>query len=209
MADKSASPDAPTTKQTLIVALAVGVVAGGAGAALGYMIGGQTVPHDGGTTAEAHRASSVSQEHGARTSQECSTVDHDAKAHGDKNTHDTSTTGTHSKQNATKLPPCPHDLSLKLTVRELTPIVTNLAEPGNNWIRLQSAIVFNPDELPHPDKMIAELTSDITGYLRTLSLSNLEGADGLRRLQEELSERASIRSEGKIREYIVETMVVQ
>ncbi len=97
----------------------------------------------------------------------------------------------------------------KFTVRELSPIVTNLAEPANNWIRLQSAIVFDPQELPDPEKTIAELTSDITGYLRTISLGSLEGADGLRRLQEELSDRAAIRSNGKIHEFILETMVVQ
>lgn len=96
-----------------------------------------------------------------------------------------------------------------MTIKELTPIVTNLAAPANNWIRLQSAIVFNPEDLPHPDKMIAELTSDITGYLRTVSMVNLEGAEGLRRLQDELSERTTIRSNGKIHEFIIETMVVQ
>lgn len=96
-----------------------------------------------------------------------------------------------------------------MTIKELTPIVTNLAAPANNWIRLQSAIVFNPEDLPHPDKMITELTSDITGYLRTVSMVNLEGAEGLRRLQDELSERATIRSNGKIHEFIIETMVVQ
>ncbi len=100
-------------------------------------------------------------------------------------------------------------MSSNVIVRELPPIVTNLAEPATNWIRLQAAIVFNSEELPHPEKTIAELTSDITGYLRTVSLRNLEGADGLRRLQDELSERAAIRSNGKIHEFIVETMVVQ
>jgi len=94
-------------------------------------------------------------------------------------------------------------------VRELAPIVTNLGKPETSWIRLQAAIVYDPKELQHPEKLIAELTSDVTAFLRTATLESLEGSEGLRRLQEELSERAAIRSERKVREFIIETMVVQ
>jgi len=100
-------------------------------------------------------------------------------------------------------------IPVNFQVRELPPIVTNLAHPESSWIRLQAAIVFDPAQLQHPEKLIVELTADVTAFLRTASIASLEGSDGLRRLQEELGERAAIRSERKIREFIIETMVVQ
>lgn len=96
-----------------------------------------------------------------------------------------------------------------LEVKELPPIVTNLGEPESSWIRLQAAIVYDPKEMQHAEKLIAELMADVTAFLRTATMSSLEGAEGLRRLQEELTERAAIRSERRVREFIIETMVVQ
>ncbi|WP_442754948.1 flagellar basal body-associated FliL family protein [Methylocystis sp. JAN1] len=96
-----------------------------------------------------------------------------------------------------------------LEVRELPPIVTNLSGAGRQLIRLQSAILYNPKELQQVDVLLASLRSDIVSFLGTLDLSAVEGADGLRRLQEELRERASTRSEGHIRELIIETLVIQ
>jgi hypothetical protein len=94
-------------------------------------------------------------------------------------------------------------------VKELPAIVTNLSGADRHWVRLQSAIIYDPDELPHIEPMIAELSADITAFLGTLDLSNIEGPDGLRRLQEELSERIAIRSERRVRGFLIETLVVQ
>ena len=97
----------------------------------------------------------------------------------------------------------------KLEVKQLPPVVTNLARPAKSWIRLQSAIVYDAAELPHAEALVAALAGDITAFLGTLDLASLEGPDGLRRLQEELSERAATRSEGRLREFIIETLVIQ
>jgi flagellar basal body-associated protein FliL len=98
---------------------------------------------------------------------------------------------------------------VRLQVRELPPIVTNLARPAKSFVRLQSAIVYDASELPHIEPLVATLMGDITAFLGTLDVASLEGPDGLRRLQEELSERAAIRSERRLREFIIETLVVQ
>ena len=209
MAESPPSDGAPTTKQTLIVALAMGVVAGGGGGGLGYILGGQVMSNPGETMIEPSGSKNIPSDKTASANTADTPVDHGGVENSDKKAHEVSAVETQPKHTDGHSQPQSHIVSSKLTVRELTPIVTNLAEPATNWIRLQSAIVFDPDELPHPEKVIAELTSDITGYLRTIPLTSLEGADGLRRLQEELSERATIRSHGKIHEFIVETMVVQ
>ncbi len=103
----------------------------------------------------------------------------------------------------------PHDAPTKLAVRELPPIVCNLAAPERSWIRLQSAIVFDPHDLFNAEALVAELMSDVTTYLRTLSVAEIEGAEGLRRLQEELSARAATRSERRVKEFVIESLVVQ
>ncbi|WP_424361182.1 flagellar basal body-associated FliL family protein [Methylocystis parvus] len=96
-----------------------------------------------------------------------------------------------------------------LAIRELPPIVTNLTGVGRPLIRLQSAVVYDPEKLPHADPLLASLRSDIVSFLATLELFSIEGPDGLRRLQEELRERAATRSEGRIRDVIIETLVIQ
>lgn len=207
MASRSQPGPPPTTKQTVIVALAMGVVAGGCGGALGYMLGGKVSLLE--TTTSAQGTASVSPS-SAATAVETGPADPpQEKGQGHDSAHEAPSTGKSNNQEDMHASARPKTIDSRLAVRELAPIITNLAEPADNWIRLQAAIVFYPDELLHPEKTIAELTSDITAYLRTVTLSSLEGADGLRRLQDELSERANIRSNGKIHEFIVETMVVQ
>jgi len=94
-------------------------------------------------------------------------------------------------------------------LKELAPIITNLADPPARWIRVQVSIVVDPKEVGHLDVLVAELTSDIVAYLRTMSLSAIEGTNGLRRLHEELLERAAVRSSGAVRELIIQSLVVQ
>jgi flagellar basal body-associated protein FliL len=98
---------------------------------------------------------------------------------------------------------------VKTAIKELAPIVTNLSDGASSWIRLQVSVVYDADALPHPEIVMNEVTSDIVAYLRSLSLRSIEGAAGLRRLSQELSERASVRSEGAIRELIIQSLVVQ
>lgn len=97
----------------------------------------------------------------------------------------------------------------KTALKQLAPIVTNLADGNSSWIRLQVAIVYDPDTLTHPEILISELTADIVAYLRSVSLRSIEGSAGLRRLNEELSERASIRSNGAVQELVIQSLVVQ
>jgi flagellar protein FliL len=97
----------------------------------------------------------------------------------------------------------------KTVLKVLEPIVTNLANGDSSWIRLQVAIVYSPEAIPHPDVLISELTADIVAYLHGTSLQAIEGGAGLRRLSEELSERASTRSEGAVQELIIQSLVVQ
>ncbi len=94
-------------------------------------------------------------------------------------------------------------------VRELPAIVTNLASPPDSRMRLQVAIVFDKGAIVEPNAVAARITDDIVAFMKTLSLTELQGASGLQNLREDLNERASVRSQGKVREVVIETLVVE
>ena len=94
-------------------------------------------------------------------------------------------------------------------VHAIKPIVANLAKPHNVFVRIQGSVIFKKDALDKTAILTSRIESDIAAYIRTLSLADLEGAGGLQHLREDLNQRAKIRSEGGVNEFILETMVVQ
>jgi flagellar FliL protein len=95
-------------------------------------------------------------------------------------------------------------------VKELNPVVTNLAAPdAGAWVRLQTAIVYDKSDAPQIDQLSARITDDILAFLRTLTLAQLQGASGLQHLREDLNERVSVRTDGHIHELMIETLVIQ
>jgi flagellar FliL protein len=95
------------------------------------------------------------------------------------------------------------------TVVDLPPIVTNLGAPQDTWVRLEGSIVFDPKTLPHPEAVAGEIGDDVLAYLRTVSLHQLEGPIGLESIRQDLNERAATRSGGKVRAFVIKTLVVQ
>ncbi len=94
-------------------------------------------------------------------------------------------------------------------LKELVPVVTNLASPEGAWIRLQTAIVYDRSDAAQMDVVGTKVGEDILAYVRTLTLSELQGASGLQALRDDLNERAALRSEGKVRELLIEMLVVR
>jgi flagellar FliL protein len=92
---------------------------------------------------------------------------------------------------------------------DLPPIVTNLANPTDTWVRLEAAIVFDPKGLPHPDIVAAEIATDELAYLRTISVQELQGPIGLENIRQDLRDRALVRSNGKIIDLLLKTLVLQ
>jgi flagellar FliL protein len=96
-----------------------------------------------------------------------------------------------------------------MMLEPIEPVVTNLGDPTDTWIRLETAIVFPNGALPDPKVTAAEIRQDIVAYARTLTLAQLEGASALQHLREDLNERVVTRTNGQVSELIIETMVVQ
>ena len=106
-----------------------------------------------------------------------------------------------------------HPLSIKyssdMVLQPISAIVTNLASPTDTWVRLETSMVFKNGDLPNPDVAAAELRQDMLAYMRTLTLTQLEGPSALEHLREDLNERASLRTDGAVSELIIQTFVVQ
>ncbi len=94
-------------------------------------------------------------------------------------------------------------------VKELPPMVTNLAAPNGAVIRLQAAIVYNKADTTQLDVMAVRIADDSMAFLKTLTLAQLQGAEGLQHLREDLGERASMRSEGRVHDVLIEMLVVE
>lgn len=90
----------------------------------------------------------------------------------------------------------------------LKPIVTNLTEPADVWLRLDAAIVFE-DEMPNSEVVAAKISEDLLAFLKTLKVGQLEGATQLQHLREDLKDRVAIRSGGDVKDLIIESLVVQ
>lgn len=180
-----AGPQTSSSGQ-IVAALVVSTLIGvGGGAFLGSTLGGEPPGSTGSTVADKPAEGDVLSHAGGEKAE---------KGHGAHGTRESA---------GKDAPPS------KMRLKELAPIVTNLASPETGWVRLQAAIVYDAEALPQPDILISEVTADIVTFLRTMTLASIQGADGLRRLHEDLSERAVIRSEGRIREFIIQALVVQ
>jgi flagellar FliL protein len=91
----------------------------------------------------------------------------------------------------------------------LPPVVTNLFGDGDTWVRLELAAIFSGEAAEGRDKLAAQIAGDTLAFVRTLKLSQLRGATGLLHLREDLSERARIRSDGKVSEIVVHSLVLE
>ena len=77
------------------------------------------------------------------------------------------------------------------------------------WLRLEATLLFEGKTLPHGEALATEISGDILAFLRTESLAQIQGVAGLEHLRQDLNERAAIRSEGKVRELIIRSLVAQ
>jgi flagellar FliL protein len=92
------------------------------------------------------------------------------------------------------------------TVVPLASITTNLAAPEQVWIRLEASVVL--DE-PQPQELIETIHQDLLAYLRTVKLHQVEGASGFQHLKADLEERAKIRSDGHVKQFLIRTLLFE
>ena len=88
----------------------------------------------------------------------------------------------------------------------LASITTNLAAPEAIWVRLEASVVL--DE-PQPPELIETIHPDLLAYLRTVKLHQVEGASGFQHLKADLEERAKIRSDGHVKQFLIRTLLFE
>jgi flagellar FliL protein len=93
-------------------------------------------------------------------------------------------------------------------LKAMTPIVTNLAGSPPVWIRLEASLIFN-DNAADADALAAHISEDIIGFLRTVSVAQLEGAIGFQHLSEDLNDRVRVRSNGRVRELVIQGLIIE
>jgi flagellar FliL protein len=94
-------------------------------------------------------------------------------------------------------------------LKVLTPIVTNLAGSPPVWIRLEGTLLFRDEIPPDADALATRITEDIVAFLRTTSVDRIEGATGFQHLSEDLNDRVRVRSEGRVRELIIQGLIIE
>lgn len=94
-------------------------------------------------------------------------------------------------------------------IKELPPILANLADSRGTVARLQAAVVYAKKPEENPAILLARIGDDFIAYVKTLTFAQLQGASGLQSLREDLNERAKLRSQGAVREVIIEALVTQ
>jgi flagellar FliL protein len=118
-----------------------------------------------------------------------------------------------AEREAARQPPPDHAISLKysgdMVLAPIDAVVTNLASPSDTWIRLETAMVFKNGSIENPSVTAGEIRQDMLAYLRTVTVARLEGPSALQHLRDDLNERAALRTDGKVSELLIETLVIQ
>jgi flagellar FliL protein len=94
-------------------------------------------------------------------------------------------------------------------VKNLPPVITNLAAPERTWLRLEGAIIVEAPEVKQADILAAQISEDIIAFLRTTTLTQLQGPSGYQHLREDLTERVRVRSGGRVRDLLIQTLIFE
>ncbi|CAN5118232.1 flagellar basal body-associated FliL family protein [soil metagenome] len=94
-------------------------------------------------------------------------------------------------------------------VKTIPPVITNLAQPQQTWLRIEASLIFEGEMPPDADALAAQVSGDYLAFLRTVSLAQIQGAAGLVHLREDLTERAKTRSGGRVRELVIQALAIE
>lgn len=91
-------------------------------------------------------------------------------------------------------------------VKALEPIIANLAYPSDSMVRLEVSLIFSENV---DDAVASAVQEDILAYMRTVSLQQIQGPRGFTYLRDDLTERAKLRSKGKVADLVFRTFVIE
>lgn len=96
-----------------------------------------------------------------------------------------------------------------MVILPLPPILTNLAEPKETWIRFEGSLLINKDTSDPAPILVEHAGEQILTFLRTVKLNQIAGPGGFLNLREDLNDVVSAASSGQVKEVLIHTMVME
>lgn len=180
----------PTIKSVLIGLVLSLVIGGGSGFGLGYFIGAPEAVSkiEQGENAPKPAAAKEEQQPGEGEPQKVE----DGSA---------STESTDGKPAESHSPSGNHPV-----ITPLDPIVTNLSDPSEIWIRLELSVT---SDLPLEPDLSGLIHQDLFAYVRAMRLGEMAGPSAFIDLKAELLSRARQRSDNRVQNIYVKTLVYE
>ena len=94
-------------------------------------------------------------------------------------------------------------------IRQLAPIVTNLASPKDVWMRIEVSIVIKPEAKADQDLIAVKSSDQILALLRTIDLAQIEGPSGFLHFREDINDLVRESSEHRVAQVLINSMVVE
>ena len=98
---------------------------------------------------------------------------------------------------------------VELQVLALDPIITNVSNPAGAWARLEASVVCRKDLKDAPEIVRARVAEQIMIYLRSITLSEVEGASGLLNFREDLKTLVKSLNPDEVQDVLIRTLVVE
>jgi hypothetical protein len=94
-------------------------------------------------------------------------------------------------------------------VVQLPPIITNIEDPAKVWVRLEGNLLFDPKGKVSSAVLTAKLAQHVLAYLKTLRLTDLQGAGAIHALSQDLDEIVKTLSDGQVQGVLISGLVLE
>lgn len=101
------------------------------------------------------------------------------------------------------------DAARAIEIINLEPVVTNLANPLETWVRVEASVELVSSYNGDKDLLLKTIAEDLLMFTRTLSLASISGSSGIAHYKEDISERARIRSGGAVNQVLLRMLVIE
>jgi Flagellar basal body-associated protein FliL len=96
-----------------------------------------------------------------------------------------------------------------VSVLKLEPIVTNLSDTADVWVRLEASMLFDGEAVENKEVLAAKLSQHVLAYLRTLKLTDLQGNGAVNAIVQDLNEITSTVSDGQAQGILISGLVFE
>jgi hypothetical protein len=92
---------------------------------------------------------------------------------------------------------------------QLPPIITNISEPQKVWVRLEGQLLFEKNGHETSAVLSAELAQHVMTYLKTLKLTDIQGAGAIHDLTQDMNEIVRSASDGQVQGLLLSGLVFE